>query len=65
MLAELSEAEIDRARDRHPRIGARPDTAASAREQAGADDAVRIGLVEGNLAHGEKFGPYLSGVRDR
>ncbi|MEV6339919.1 2-oxo-4-hydroxy-4-carboxy-5-ureidoimidazoline decarboxylase [Nocardia vinacea] len=59
VLAELSEAQIDRALDGHPRIGARPDTAASAREQAGvagAEDAVRAGLAEGNLAYEEKFG---------
>ncbi|MGY4100077.1 2-oxo-4-hydroxy-4-carboxy-5-ureidoimidazoline decarboxylase [Nocardia sp. R16R-3T] len=59
VLAELSEAQIDRALDGHPRIGARPDTEASAREQAGvagAEDAVRIGLVEGNLAYEKKFG---------
>ncbi|MEV5836339.1 2-oxo-4-hydroxy-4-carboxy-5-ureidoimidazoline decarboxylase [Nocardia sp. NPDC052112] len=59
VLAGLSEAEIDRALDGHPRIGARPDTAASAREQAGvagAEDAVRRGLAEGNLAYEEKFG---------
>ncbi|MEU0501542.1 2-oxo-4-hydroxy-4-carboxy-5-ureidoimidazoline decarboxylase [Nocardia sp. NPDC005998] len=59
VLAELSEDEIDRALDGHPRIGARPDTAASAREQAGvagAEDAVRAGLAAGNLAYEEKFG---------
>ncbi|WP_062983607.1 2-oxo-4-hydroxy-4-carboxy-5-ureidoimidazoline decarboxylase [Nocardia anaemiae] len=59
VLAELSEVEIDRALDGHPRIGARPDTAASAREQAGvagAEDAVRVGLAEGNLAYEKKFG---------
>ncbi|WP_433198486.1 2-oxo-4-hydroxy-4-carboxy-5-ureidoimidazoline decarboxylase [Nocardia sp. CA-107356] len=59
VLAELSKDEVDRALDGHPRIGARPDTAASAREQAGvtgAQDAVRAGLVEGNLAYEEKFG---------
>ncbi|WP_433758605.1 2-oxo-4-hydroxy-4-carboxy-5-ureidoimidazoline decarboxylase [Nocardia sp. CA-135398] len=59
VLAELSEAEIDRTLDGHPRIGARPDTAASAREQAGvarAEDAVREGLAEGNLAYERKFG---------
>ncbi|MEV2225400.1 2-oxo-4-hydroxy-4-carboxy-5-ureidoimidazoline decarboxylase [Nocardia vinacea] len=59
VLSELSEAQIYRALDGHPRIGARPDSAASAREQAGvagADDAVRAGLAEGNLAYEEKFG---------
>ncbi|MEV4239411.1 2-oxo-4-hydroxy-4-carboxy-5-ureidoimidazoline decarboxylase [Nocardia sp. NPDC049737] len=59
VLAELSEAEVDRALDGHPRIGARPHTAASAREQAGvagAEDAVRVRLAEGNLAYEEKFG---------
>ncbi|MFX0579806.1 2-oxo-4-hydroxy-4-carboxy-5-ureidoimidazoline decarboxylase [Nocardia nepalensis] len=59
VLAGLSDDEIDRALDGHPRIGARPDTAASAREQAGvagAEDAVRTGLAAGNLAYEEKFG---------
>ncbi|WP_330250721.1 2-oxo-4-hydroxy-4-carboxy-5-ureidoimidazoline decarboxylase [Nocardia sp. NBC_00565] len=59
VLAELDEEEIDRALDGHPRIGARPDTAASAREQAGvagAADTVRVALAEGNLAYEEKFG---------
>lgn len=59
VLADLDEDELDRALDGHPRIGARPDTAASAREQAGvaaAADAVRVALAEGNLAYEEKFG---------
>jgi len=58
-LAELDEEEIDRALGGHPRIGARPDTVASAREQAGvagAAEAVRVALAEGNLAYEEKFG---------
>ncbi|MET7770680.1 2-oxo-4-hydroxy-4-carboxy-5-ureidoimidazoline decarboxylase [Nocardia sp. NPDC005366] len=58
-LAALPESEIDLALSGHPRIGARPDTAASAREQAGvadAGDTVRTALAEGNLAYEEKFG---------
>ncbi|WP_378734376.1 2-oxo-4-hydroxy-4-carboxy-5-ureidoimidazoline decarboxylase [Nocardia brasiliensis] len=59
VLAELPESEIDRALAGHPRIGERPDTAASAREQAGvadAQDAVRSALAEGNRAYEERFG---------
>ncbi|MEV0298044.1 2-oxo-4-hydroxy-4-carboxy-5-ureidoimidazoline decarboxylase [Nocardia sp. NPDC050710] len=58
-LAALPESEIDAALAGHPRIGGRPDTAASAREQAGvaaAGDAVRVALAEGNLAYEERFG---------
>ncbi|WP_405160349.1 2-oxo-4-hydroxy-4-carboxy-5-ureidoimidazoline decarboxylase [Nocardia sp. NBC_01499] len=58
-LAELSESEIDLALAGHPRIGERPDTAASAREQAGvatAEDAVRSALADGNRAYEARFG---------
>ncbi|MFC9435977.1 2-oxo-4-hydroxy-4-carboxy-5-ureidoimidazoline decarboxylase [Nocardia sp. NPDC057030] len=58
-LADLPEAEIDRALAGHPRIGERADTAASAREQAGvatADDAVRSALAAGNRAYEARFG---------
>ncbi|WP_194816202.1 2-oxo-4-hydroxy-4-carboxy-5-ureidoimidazoline decarboxylase [Nocardia sp. XZ_19_385] len=58
-LAELPESEIDQALAGHPRIGARPDSAASAREQAGvagAADTVHMALAEGNRAYEEKFG---------
>ncbi|MGW0245854.1 2-oxo-4-hydroxy-4-carboxy-5-ureidoimidazoline decarboxylase [Nocardia goodfellowii] len=58
-LAALPESEIDQALAGHPRIGARPDSAASAREQAGVADAadtVRVALAEGNRAYEEKFG---------
>ncbi|WP_406233809.1 2-oxo-4-hydroxy-4-carboxy-5-ureidoimidazoline decarboxylase [Nocardia sp. NBC_01009] len=59
VLAELSESEIDRALDGHPRIGDRPDTAASAREQAAvatAADSIRAALAEGNRAYEQRFG---------
>lgn len=59
VLAELPESEIDLALAGHPRIGERPDTAASAREQAGvadAQDAVRSALAAGNRAYEERFG---------
>ncbi|MFI6867945.1 2-oxo-4-hydroxy-4-carboxy-5-ureidoimidazoline decarboxylase [Nocardia sp. NPDC050406] len=58
-LAALPDSEIDRALDGHPRIGDRPDNAASAREQAGmaeADDRVRAAIAEGNRAYEAKFG---------
>lgn len=59
VLAGLPESEIDRALAGHPRIGERPDTAASAREQAGvatAADAVRSALADGNRAYEARFG---------
>ncbi|MFD6162644.1 2-oxo-4-hydroxy-4-carboxy-5-ureidoimidazoline decarboxylase [Nocardia sp. NPDC060256] len=59
VLAGLPESEIDRALAGHPRIGERPDTAASAREQAGvatAEDAVRSALAAGNRAYEARFG---------
>ncbi|MFC9998376.1 2-oxo-4-hydroxy-4-carboxy-5-ureidoimidazoline decarboxylase [Nocardia sp. NPDC127526] len=58
-LAEISEAEIDRALAGHPRIGDRPDSANSAREQAGmasAGDAVRTAIAEGNRKYEAQFG---------
>ncbi|MFI6167367.1 2-oxo-4-hydroxy-4-carboxy-5-ureidoimidazoline decarboxylase [Nocardia sp. NPDC051052] len=59
VLAGLPESEIDRALAGHPRIGERPDTAASAREQAGvatAEHAVRSALADGNRAYEARFG---------
>ncbi|MFD8248724.1 2-oxo-4-hydroxy-4-carboxy-5-ureidoimidazoline decarboxylase [Nocardia sp. NPDC059691] len=58
-LARLPESELDSALAGHPRIGERPHSAASAREQAGvagAADAVRAALAEGNRAYEERFG---------
>ncbi|MEU8896726.1 2-oxo-4-hydroxy-4-carboxy-5-ureidoimidazoline decarboxylase [Nocardia sp. NPDC048505] len=58
-LAALPESGIDQALAGHPRIGARAESAASAREQAGvaqADDGVRAALAEGNRAYEQKFG---------
>ncbi|WP_063017458.1 2-oxo-4-hydroxy-4-carboxy-5-ureidoimidazoline decarboxylase [Nocardia niwae] len=57
--ARLPESELDLALAGHPRIGERPHSAASAREQAGvaaADEAVRAALGEGNRAYEERFG---------
>ncbi|MGQ4617656.1 2-oxo-4-hydroxy-4-carboxy-5-ureidoimidazoline decarboxylase [Nocardia sp. R7R-8] len=57
--ARLPEPELDLALAGHPRIGERPRSAASAREQAGvadAADAVRAALAEGNRAYEERFG---------
>ncbi|MGY2009215.1 2-oxo-4-hydroxy-4-carboxy-5-ureidoimidazoline decarboxylase [Nocardia gipuzkoensis] len=57
--ARLPEAELDLALAGHPRIGERPHSAASAREQAGvagAADAVRAALAAGNRAYEERFG---------
>lgn len=59
VLAELPESELDRALAGHPRIGERPHSAASAREQAGAAGAaaaVRVALAEGNRAYEQRFG---------
>ncbi|MEU2255576.1 2-oxo-4-hydroxy-4-carboxy-5-ureidoimidazoline decarboxylase [Nocardia xishanensis] len=59
VLAALSEEDLDRAVAAHPRIGDRPDNAASAREQSGvaaATDAVRSALAEGNRAYEQRFG---------
>ncbi|KIA64844.1 2-oxo-4-hydroxy-4-carboxy-5-ureidoimidazoline decarboxylase [Nocardia vulneris] len=59
VLAGLPEAEIDRALAGHPRIGARPHSAASAREQAGVADApeeVHAALAAGNRAYEQRFG---------
>ncbi|MBC7300185.1 MAG: 2-oxo-4-hydroxy-4-carboxy-5-ureidoimidazoline decarboxylase [Nocardia sp.] len=55
--AALDDAEIDEALAGHPRIGDRPASPASAREQAGvAGDDVRAALAEGNRAYEAKFG---------
>jgi 2-oxo-4-hydroxy-4-carboxy-5-ureidoimidazoline decarboxylase len=59
VLAELPDAEIDAALDGHPRIGAKADTAASAREQArvaDADEAVRAELAAKNREYDDRFG---------
>lgn len=59
VLAELSEAEIDQALDGHPRIGARPDSAASRREQASVQTAeadVLAALADANRRYEERFG---------
>lgn len=58
-LERLPESELELALAGHPRIGERPRSAASAREQAGvagAADAVRAALAEGNRAYEERFG---------
>ncbi|WP_067543373.1 2-oxo-4-hydroxy-4-carboxy-5-ureidoimidazoline decarboxylase [Nocardia crassostreae] len=58
-LDALDEAEIDLALAGHPRIGDRPDSANSAREQAGmatADDAVRAAIAAGNREYEAQFG---------
>ncbi|MEV0331341.1 2-oxo-4-hydroxy-4-carboxy-5-ureidoimidazoline decarboxylase [Nocardia sp. NPDC050717] len=56
-LAALAEAEIDEALAGHPRIGDRPTSAASAREQSGVSGAaVFAALAEGNRAYEAKFG---------
>lgn len=55
--AALDDAEIDAALAGHPRIGDRPTSAASAREQAGvAGDAVKAALAAGNRDYEAKFG---------
>ncbi|MFC9474890.1 2-oxo-4-hydroxy-4-carboxy-5-ureidoimidazoline decarboxylase [Nocardia sp. NPDC056952] len=55
--AALDDAEIDEALAGHPRIGDRPTSAASAREQSGvAGEDVRVALAEGNRAYEAKFG---------
>lgn len=55
-LAALDDAEIDEALAGHPRIGDRPTSAKSAREQSGVGDDVRSALAEGNRAYEAKFG---------
>ncbi|MFC4126090.1 2-oxo-4-hydroxy-4-carboxy-5-ureidoimidazoline decarboxylase [Nocardia rhizosphaerae] len=56
-LTELTESEIDEALAGHPRIGDRPTSAASAREQSGVSgDTVLAALAEGNRAYEAKFG---------
>src|SRR5215218_8501158 len=63
VAATLSDAELEEALSRHPRIGDEAsvgqDAAFSRREQAGvagADPAVAERLAEGNRAYEEKFG---------
>ncbi|MCX2929230.1 2-oxo-4-hydroxy-4-carboxy-5-ureidoimidazoline decarboxylase [Mycobacterium sp. CVI_P3] len=58
-LAELPDTEIDAALDGHPRIGARPDSPSSAREQAAvatAGDDIRAELAARNAEYEERFG---------
>jgi 2-oxo-4-hydroxy-4-carboxy-5-ureidoimidazoline decarboxylase len=59
VLAELPDGEIDAALDGHPRIGAKADSASSAREQAAvvtAGDAVKAELAGKNTEYDAKFG---------
>lgn len=57
MLARLDDSELDDALAGHPRIGDRPTSAASAREQAGVRGAeIAAALAEGNRAYEAKFG---------
>ncbi|MGW4326692.1 2-oxo-4-hydroxy-4-carboxy-5-ureidoimidazoline decarboxylase [Nocardia sp. NPDC004573] len=59
LSVRLPEPELDFALAGHPRIGERPHSTASAREQAGvagADEAVRAALAEGNRVYEERFG---------
>ncbi|MFD6102455.1 2-oxo-4-hydroxy-4-carboxy-5-ureidoimidazoline decarboxylase [Nocardia salmonicida] len=55
--ASLDDADIDEALAGHPRIGDRPTSASSAREQSGVTGQdVRSALAEGNRAYEAKFG---------
>ncbi|MET9212205.1 MULTISPECIES: 2-oxo-4-hydroxy-4-carboxy-5-ureidoimidazoline decarboxylase [unclassified Nocardia] len=55
--AALDDAELDAALAGHPRIGDRPTSAASAREQAGVAGAdVKAALAAGNRDYEAKFG---------
>jgi 2-oxo-4-hydroxy-4-carboxy-5-ureidoimidazoline decarboxylase len=59
VLAELPDGELDAALDGHPRIGAKVDNAASAREQAAvvtAGDGVKAELAAKNAEYDAKFG---------
>ncbi|TDZ76862.1 2-oxo-4-hydroxy-4-carboxy-5-ureidoimidazoline decarboxylase [Mycobacteroides salmoniphilum] len=59
ILAELTDSDLDEALDGHPRIGERPDNAASRQEQsgvAGADAAVLERLKECNAEYEKRFG---------
>ncbi|QIS06518.1 2-oxo-4-hydroxy-4-carboxy-5-ureidoimidazoline decarboxylase [Nocardia brasiliensis] len=59
VLAALPDTEIDLALAGHPRIGERPRSAASAREQAGvagAPEQVHAALAAGNRAYEQRFG---------
>ncbi len=57
--AELSDAELHAALDRHPRIGERAgaghDAAFSAREQSGVDDGDAAALAAGNRDYEQRF----------
>jgi 2-oxo-4-hydroxy-4-carboxy-5-ureidoimidazoline decarboxylase len=60
--ADLDDAELEKALERHPRIGERAgaghDAAFSAREQAGVDPAdhdIATRIAEGNAAYEERF----------
>ena len=58
-LARLGEDDVDDALAGHPRIGERPDTEWSSREQSGTADAdaeTRRRLAEGNRAYEDRFG---------
>lgn len=59
VLDALPDAQIDAALAGHPRIGDRPGSASSAREQAGvagAQAGVLAALADGNRAYEAKFG---------
>lgn len=58
-LARLTEDDVDDALAGHPRIGERPDTEWSSREQSGTADAdaeTRRRLAAGNRAYEDRFG---------
>ncbi|WP_280270031.1 2-oxo-4-hydroxy-4-carboxy-5-ureidoimidazoline decarboxylase [Nocardia wallacei] len=58
-VAGLSEEELDLALSGHPRIGDRPDSPDSAREQAAvvtAGDAIRAELADRNREYEQRFG---------
>ncbi|MBT0567424.1 2-oxo-4-hydroxy-4-carboxy-5-ureidoimidazoline decarboxylase [Williamsia sp. CHRR-6] len=59
ILAELTEADLDEALEGHPRIGERPTSAASMREQSGvtgADESVLADLRTYNAQYEDRFG---------
>lgn len=59
VLAGLDEDQVDLALAGHPRIGERPEHAASVREQrgvAGAPASVLTALADGNRAYEQRFG---------
>ncbi|MFC6013593.1 2-oxo-4-hydroxy-4-carboxy-5-ureidoimidazoline decarboxylase [Nocardia lasii] len=55
-LRALDDTDIDQALAGHPRIGDKPTSAASAREQAGVAADLRAELAAGNRDYEEKFG---------